>query len=419
MREFSGFVMVVRAGETLVSRGYGAADFEQRQLANERTGFAVGSVTKTMTAAAIRLLVNDGKVRMQDPVTKFLPGFAHGDSITIAHLLGHASGLKDYYQWPMYASRREQDVTPAEFLAELQKLPLDFATGAKSAYSNSGYFVLAEIIQRASGESFASFIARRLFRPLGMSDAGSLDQRPSGQRLAKGYDPGFPPTRVQPAAPVSPSWLAGSGSVHASARDLQRWLQAHLDGAVVGREWTSAAYGWGKRVRFKHEMWEQNGRVPIGYASYVGLYPRTSLMVIVLGNIQSEVSERIGVGLAAIALGEAYEPSVLRAGVRQPPQGDSALFATYAGRYQIAPDFVLTVQSLNHGILIAGPDGAFLPADHEGPDRFYFRPLSVPIAFTRDGDGRIAALDWGGQFQAARLAADVDDRRRKKARAPD
>jgi hypothetical protein len=129
--------------------------------------------------------------------------------------------------------------------------------------------------------------------------------------------------------------------------------------------------------------------------------------VIVLSNIQSEVVEQMGVGLAAIALGESYEIPRLRPGFTSPPVSDSALFAAYSGRYEIQPGFVLTVRAVAQGILIAGPDGAFLPLDHEAADRFFFRTLYVPISFERDSGGRVAALDWNGQFKATRLNEDA------------
>lgn len=403
MRDFSGTILIARARQVLVSRGYGFADFERRLPADDRTAYGIGSITKTMTAAGIELLAGQGRLTLSDPITKYIPSFVHGDSITITHLLEHSSGLKDYYSWPSYATGRAEPISQAAFLAEVQTQPLDFPPGTRSTYSNSGYFVLAAIIERVSGMPYGEFIRRNLFRPLRMTDAGVLQDGLSVRGLAKGYDPGFPPARVQPAASVSRTWLVGSGSVYASALDLYHWLQAIRDHSIIRLDTFDYPYGWGKRTRFGQELLEQNGRVPIGYASYVALYPRDDLIVIVLSNIQSEVTEQMGVGLAAIALGETYEIPYLRLGVRDARVGDSALFSSYSGRYEIAPGFVLTVRSVAQGILIAGPDGAFLPMDHEGSDRFFFRPLYVRIVFERDGGGQISGLDWGGQFKAKRL----------------
>ena len=408
MRDFSGTILIARAGRVLVSRGYGFADLERRLAPDHRTKYGIGSITKTITAAGIALLAARGQLMLTDPIAKHLPGFLHGDSITISSLLEHSSGLRDYYSWPQYASGRADPVSQGAFLAQVQMQPLDFSPGSRSGYSNSGYFVLAAIIERVSGLPYAEFIERNLFRPLGMVESGDLQDSLVIRGLATGYDAGFPPSRVQPAASVSRSWLEGSGSVYASAQDLYRWLRATRDETLVTLSTLSYPYGWGKRSRFGQEVLEQNGRVPIGYSSYAALYSRDDLIVIVLSNIQAEVTEQIGVGLAAIALGEAYENPRLRPGFTDPPVSDSALFTAYSGRYEIAPGFLLTVRSVAKGILIAGPDGAFLPVDHEGPDRFFFRTLYVPITFERDSGGRVTALDWNGQFKAKGLNEDAE-----------
>jgi CubicO group peptidase (beta-lactamase class C family) len=289
----------------------------------------------------------------------------------------------------------------------VQAQPLDFSPGTQSAYSNSGYFLLAAIIERVSGLPYAEFIDRELFRPLHMSESGDLQDGLVIPGLAAGYDAAFPPSRVQPAASVSRSWLEGSGSVYASARDLYLWLQATRDETLVALSTLPYPYGWGEKTRFGREVLEQNGRVPVGYSSYAALYCRDDLIVIVLSNIQSQVTEQMGVGLAAITLGESYEIPRLRPGFTNPPAGGLTVYAAYAGRYEIAPGFVLTVRSTAHGILIAGPDGAFLPVDHEDADQFFFRTLYVPITFERDSAGRITGLDWDGQFRAERLEEDA------------
>jgi CubicO group peptidase (beta-lactamase class C family) len=406
MRDFSGSILIARSGRVLVSRGYGFADFEQGVVPDERTKYGIGSITKSMTAAGIVRLAAQGRLSLTDPVDRHLPGFLHGDRITVTNLLEHSSGLRDYYSWPRYASGRAQSISTSEFLAAVQAQPLDFSPGARTTYSNSGYFLLAAIIERVSGMPYAQFIERELLRPIGMSESGNLEDTLVIQGLATGYDAGFSPSRVQPAAPVSRSWLKGSGSVYASTLDLYRWLQATRDETLVTLSALRYPYGWGKRTRFGQGVLEQNGRIPTGYSSYAALYRRDDLIVIVLSNIQSEVAKQMGVGLAAIALGRSHEIPPLRTGYTNPPVSDSALFAAYPGRYEIAPGFVLTVRSAAQGILIAGPDGAFLPLDHEGEDRFFFRTLYVPITFERDSDGRVTELDWNSQFRAKRLNDD-------------
>ena len=183
MGDFSGTILVARGGQVLVSRGYGNADLEQSLAPTPATPFAVGSISKTFTAAAIVMLAQQGRLQLTDPVAKFLPGFVHGDSITITQLLEHSSGLADYYSWPAYAAGRMEPIANEVFLSHAQAEPLEFPPGTRSSYSNTGYFVLAAIVEKASGISYPDFLARNLFRPLGMKRSGVMrdGDMPSGR----------------------------------------------------------------------------------------------------------------------------------------------------------------------------------------------------------------------------------------------
>jgi CubicO group peptidase (beta-lactamase class C family) len=401
MHAFSGTILIARKGTVLVSRGYGMASIAEGVPASASTRYGVGSITKTITAAAVQLLAKEGRLSLNDPVSKHIPGFSHGDSITITDLLVHSSGLRDYYGWSAYASGRDEPISRDAFLRQAQAEPLDFAPGTRSGYSNTGYFVLASIIERASGQSYEAFIRERFFVPLGMEQTGELRDGTPVDGLAVGYDAGFPPAHLQPAAAVSRTWLEGSGSVYSSAPDLYRWLEATRRHTLVNVDTSPQPYGWGRRTRSGREMIEQNGRIPQGYTSYAGLYPADDLIIIVLSNIQADVTERMGTDLAAIALGAPWELPTLRPGPSILPDSASS---EYAGRYEISTDFVLTVRAAGEGLVLAGPDGAFLPLDYEAPDHFFFRTLYVPIRFERDSSDHITALDWNGQIRARRVS---------------
>ena len=196
-------------------------------------------------------------------------------------------------------------------------------------------------------------------------------------------------------------WLEGSGSVYSTAPDLYRWLESIRSEIPLNLDSLPYPYGWGQRTRLGREMLEQTGRIPTGYASYVGLYPEEEVAIVVLSNIQAEVTERMGTALAAITFGEPYEVPTVRPHAVNPESGS---WRQYEGSYEISPGFDLTVRAAAKGLLLAGPDGAFLPLDYESPDHFFFRPLYVPISFVRDSLGQVAWLNWNGQFKARRRA---------------
>jgi D-alanyl-D-alanine carboxypeptidase len=398
MNDFSGAVLVARRGKIMARRAYGLASVEQRVPATPTTAFGIGSVTKTFTAAAIELLAERGRLSLADPLSKFFPGFPRGNDISLAQILAHTSGIPDYYDLPEYAARRFEPMPAAAFAALVAGKPLESQPGTSSHYSNSGYRLLASVVEQASGLPYAEFLRTEFFAPLGMKDTGNLSDRILVPGLAQGYDPGFPPERLQHAAPVSATWLEGNGSLYSTVDDLLRWANAVRAERFVHASRLPYPYGWGQRERFGRDAIEQTGRVPIGYVSYLAIYPGEDLEVVVLGNVQAAVTERIGVDLAAITLGAPVSPVTTRP--LAPMSRDSTELAQFAGRYEIAPGFVLTVIAGPRGLSLAGPDGAFLPLDATSPPRFFFRPLYVDVTFERDAAGRVVSLDWGGQAKA-------------------
>lgn len=403
MRDFSGTVLIARRGTVPLQRAYGLASYELGSPVSPAMRFGIGSVSKTFTAAAIELLAERGRLSLHDTLAKFLPGLAFGDSVTLEQLLDHTAGVPDYYVLPEYAARRTEPISLEQFARLVGTKPLDFKPGSNERYSNSGYKLLAAVVERVSGMSYSAFLRTQIFAPLHLDDTGDLADGGLVTRLVPGYDPGFPPARVQPAAYTSREWLEGNGSVYSTAADLLRWIEAIQADALVHTSRLPYPYGWGKHVRFGRAVLEQNGRIPAGYAAYIGTYPKEGVTVIVLANIQSAVVDQMGADLAALALGEPAAIPTIRSGALTRTQADSTALTGLAGRYQVFPGFVLTVRVTAGGLLLAGPEGAYLPVDTEAPDRFFFRPLYVPIRFRTDSSGRATALLWAGTQECLRV----------------
>jgi CubicO group peptidase (beta-lactamase class C family) len=397
MRDFSGVVLVARSGHVIVRRAYGLASQELGVAATPRTVYGIGSISKTFTAAAIILLAQQGKLSLDDPVAKFLPAFRPDDKITIKQLLAHESGLQDYFNFPEYSAHRAEPVTLDAFVALAGTRPLDFPPGTKSSYSGSGYKVLAYLIERISGEPYASFVSRHLFAPLHMKQSGDLTDHDLVEGLAPGYDPGLPPRRLQPAAYESRTWLEGNGSLYSTADDLYRWAEATRGDAPVHWSRLAYPYGWGKRTRFGRDSVEQSGRIAIGYVAYLAVYPKDDVVIVVLSNIQAAVAEQMGIDLAALVFGGHYDVPKKR------PAANESELSPYAGRYDFGGGFAVTVKAENGGLWVAGPDGAFLVLDEEQPPVFFFRPLYVTITFERDATGHVTGLNWGGQMRARKV----------------
>jgi CubicO group peptidase (beta-lactamase class C family) len=399
MNDFSGTILILREGRDSVVAGFGLAD-RARGIANgPATRFGIGSLTKTFTAAAIAILHERGALSLDDTLGKYIPRFPHGGEITIRHLLAHRSGVPDYHSLPDYHARRARPTTLAEFAAWIGTKQLDFRPGARDAYSSSGYALLAYVIERVSGLKYGEFLRRNLFEPLGMTETGELSDGRSVPGLATGYDPGFPPAGVQSPPRMSATWLEGSGSLYSTTADLLRWARAIRDDRLFQLEALDYPYGWGKRTWLGREVFEQDGRIALGYASHISIYPKDSVIVVILGNIQSAVSDRMRTDLAALAFGEPYQVPELRSSANPRP----ALLQQYTGRYEVGPGFVMTVQAEGHHLSLAGPEGDFLPLEPESDSTFFFRALYVPVRFERDTAGAVVDLNWGGQFVCKKI----------------
>jgi len=398
-REFSGAVLVSRGDDVLAERAYGLANVEHAVSSTTSTRYAIGSLSKSVTAAAILILEDRHKLSLSDPVARFVPGLRWGDRVTIEQLLSHTAGVPDYYLFPEYFARRFQPISPGEMVSLLSEKPLDFEPGSKSSYSNSGYALLAAVIERASGVRYSEFLRTAVFEPLAMKSSGDLAVSGLTENLATGYNPGFDPERLQRPVSVDASWLIGSGSLYSTVEDLRRFAEAMRKGTLVAISGKRYPYGWGRRKDGDREFWEQNGRIPLGFVSYLSIHPEEDLVVVVLGNVQVDLAERIGHALTAMAFGKSPEAIPGHRGTTLSARAIEGL----AGRYQIAPGFVLTVRAEGDRLSLAGPEGDFSPLLPEAPTRFFYRLLWVPVTFALDAQGRGTSLDWAGQFTASRL----------------
>ena len=190
-RHFMGSVLVARGNEIILDKGYGFANLEWNIPNSPSTKFRLGSITKQFTAASILLLEERGKLRVDDPVKKYMPDAPPAwDKITIFNLLTHTSGIPNFTSFPDYASIEPFATTPAALVKQFRDKPLDFQPGEKMSYSNSGYVLLGYLIEKISGESYEKFVQDNIFTPLGMKDSGYDSNSAIIPHRAAGYSPG-------------------------------------------------------------------------------------------------------------------------------------------------------------------------------------------------------------------------------------
>jgi CubicO group peptidase (beta-lactamase class C family) len=232
-------IEVAQAGHVIFAHGYGRADLERQDPITDRTEFRIGSLTKQFTAAAILQLVGQGKLSLDDRLSRFFPAFPRAGEVTIRHLLTHSSGIHNYTEFDPTPENFElftHDFTTLGWVEHIaQQKPLyDFAPGTAWHYDNSGYFLLGAIVEQISGERLSQYFHDHLFQPLGMNDTAIDGNSDAGPDRAAGYDPDDAhPGAFTRAAAISMTIPGGAGALRSSARDLITWNDALFRGAVV------------------------------------------------------------------------------------------------------------------------------------------------------------------------------------------
>ena len=385
-RDFSGVLLIAQGDRVLVEKAYGKADF-QRGVGNRiETRFRIASLSKTFTAAAIELLVAQGKLSLKDHLSQYVEGITNGERITVEQLLLHESGVGELDDADAY----RDCLSTEELVQRLRKVSPLFQPGGDSHYSNEGYFLLALILQRVSGSSYAQFLQTNIFGPLKLTNTGSTcKDLPPGPNAA-GHVPGAEARSVEPL-PFPEAAKIGPGSLYSNAHDLYLWLRAIDTNRRFQVDGLEYPFGWGKRNYSGRDLIEQSG-IHEGFNAHMALYPKDHLYVVVLSNIQSGLFNRVPKDLEAILFGGATSrpPEVKPAAV------SAAALEQYAGEYKaqaipvaqklVVRDGQLCMQWGNYPFLrILTPTGK---------DEFFFRYEYAKVHFEWDGGGSITKLVW-------------------------
>ena len=401
--DFSGSVLVARDGRILFRKSYGMANYELSVPNTERTRFQIGSVSKTFTAAAILVLEKQGKLKLSDPLSKWLPDYLNGEKITIEHMLTHRSGLPDYYSLPEYSVKKSQRVPLPDLIAWIKTKPLDFLPGTEVRYSNTGYAFLAYIVEQVSGRHYEDFVAEELFKPSGMKDSGTVRDDVLISERASGYQPWVGPQGMRNAPAYEKTVLIGAASLYSTTDDLYAWCRALQEKKFFDLSKFTYPYGWGQGESnapdgTKRKFLEQDGRVP-GFVSNVSMYPQVEAVVVVLGNLEDGAVTPMARDLAALTLGEDVKSPVARVKAH-PPES----IAEYAGRYEVRPDFLIDVKEEARDLFLRGTGGDYLPLEPVGKDAFFYRQFYLTVRFQRDKAGKIDRLLWKGDYPCKKVA---------------
>jgi CubicO group peptidase (beta-lactamase class C family) len=229
-------VAVVRDHKLVFVKGYGRANLELAAPVNAKTVFRIGSLTKQFTAAGVLLLAEQGKLKIDDKLSRYLPNFPRAGEVTLRDLLDHTSGIHNFTESPVIDKISTRGATVDELVADIAgQSPLyDFAPGTGWWYSNSNYALLGAVIEKASGETWAAFMKSEIFDKLGMADTAADNARDVVPGRASGYSLiGGAPGRFRNADFTDMSVPYAAGALRSTAEDMARWNAALFGGKLL------------------------------------------------------------------------------------------------------------------------------------------------------------------------------------------
>ena len=225
---------VMRDGKLIYAGGAGRSAINPDTPVGPDTRFAIGSITKQFTSACILLLAEEGKLSTSDKVAKWFPGLTKANEITVLDLMNHVSGYPDYYPLDFVDRAMQRPIAVDDLIERFGTRKLDFAPGSRYSYSNTGYVILGGIVSKVSGEPFASFLERRILKPLGL--VHTVFQPPATvPGLAHGYVT-FALGPPEPPTPEGPGWVSSAGALYSTPSDLAKWDLALMDGKLLKPE---------------------------------------------------------------------------------------------------------------------------------------------------------------------------------------
>ncbi len=348
----SASIAVVKNGQIVYLQGYGDARLEPRTPAKPAMRYGIGSISKQFTAAVLLLLQEQGKLSLNDRVGKFFPQLTRSNEVTIRELLTHTSGYQDFWPQDYVMPMMLKATTPAQIMDTWARKPLDFEPGTKWQYSNTGYVIAGQIIEKVTGRPYFDFLREHIFQPLGMTSVVNFDQHGLADTDPAGYIRyGLGPARVAPDE--GHGWMSAAGELAMTPEDLARWDMALIERKIMNpasyqqfetetvlTNGLGTQYGLGVFVRSEsgHRALTHGGEVS-GFNATNTVFPDDGAAVVVLTNQDAaSASGDIARKLASLALQDAdtarklQEAKQIFAGL-QKGTIDRALFTDNANSY--------------------------------------------------------------------------------------
>jgi CubicO group peptidase (beta-lactamase class C family) len=390
--------LVAINGQIIYKKAFGMANLELNVPMQPDMVFRIGSITKQFTVIAILQLMEQGKLSLQDDITKFIPDYpTQAYKITIENLLTHTSGIKSYTDVLEFMKYIKEDFKPEEVIDKFKNLPMEFAPGTKWNYDNSGFFLLGYIIEKVSGMKYRDYIEQNLFKPAGMT--GSLYG--SNEKIIKNraYPYQSDGENTVNADYMSMQLPYSAGSLMSTVEDLYRWNRALIANKFVKREtlekaWTEYKLSNGKGTRYGYGWFisqvqgsrsiEHGGGIN-GYLTN-GIYlPKEDVFVAVFSNSTAKGPDAVSTKMAAIAIGKPFTHT------ETPVPAE--IIDQYPGVYEDEGGSQRLITKEDTKLFSQRSGGAKIQMKQFATDKFFFDDYFMILTFKRDASEKITGVE--------------------------
>jgi len=393
-------IIVTLDGTTMFRQAYGMANLARKEAMTPEATMRLGSISKQFTAVSILMLVEEGKLSLDDKIVQILPNYpATGSQITVEHLLTHTSGIVSYTDKQDFDANIATDLTVTEMIDSFKNDPLEFAPGTAFNYSNSGYFLLGALIEKTSGLSYAKFVEQRIFVPLGMNSTCYEGHEIGQQHVAVGHthrDGVF-----VPCDPMSISQAYAAGALVSNVDDMSRWESAVASGKLINAtNWAKVftpyrladgslcpyGYGWEVGTLQQRPMRAHGGGIN-GFMTFALRLLEDKLFVVILSNADFGIvdPEYIAHKIGAIAIGKPlmdFEEIKL----------DAKALDAYTGVYTVYASEQRTFWRDGDQLLMLRTGGDVTPVHPYSVNGFCIKHTLIHMEFVRDASGAVAKV---------------------------
>jgi len=393
-QKFSGTVLIGKGGKVVFEKAYGMANYDWSIANTTDTKFRLGSISKQFGAAGILKLEEMGKLKTTDKACDYLPTCPEiWKPITIHQLLTHTSGVPNFTSFPEYNKMKGLPSRYEEQVKMVWEKKMDFDPGTKFSYSNTGYVMLGQIIEKAGGMPWEEFLKQQIFLPAGMTDTRADRNVDVIAKRADGYG-------IKSGAPLHADFVDMripnvAGALISTTGDLYKWDRALAAGKVLStasmtKMWTPEkdgyAYGWGVKQEGGKTVQGHGGGID-GFSTYIHRVPEDGILVVVLSNFEDGKTGDVQRGLVAIANGGTAVVSKERIET----QLDSATLDEYVGSYQLSPTFSLVITREGDQLITQATGQGKMPVFVEAKDVLFPKVMPATLQMVRE-DGKVTGL---------------------------